>query len=659
MGERQKFTAQASTRSIQDLIQDCYQLERAGKMNLALLRGCEAEQFARSGGEIDLAASAMAAQALTQAHLGNYSKARNLAEEALSIASTESVGRAESNIVLGICSSETDDLDAAEAHYHSAADLCREIGDYHTLVRALHDLACGIYFPRGQFDMAIVTEQEVLQITNRYGISYYQDHAWTAQALVYLATDDFHRAREALDNLEKLASPESRLVGYLYCLRAHLHQSHGELEDAFELYTQALAIAETAGDPGLSVEIRWGLSRLYRMRTSFPEAYSWAEAAVNIASRFGYHHMEGRALVERGRVSWEMNNPKAAMNDFQSAIQRLEPLKANYDLCNARLLLTALLYQIAREPIPIEGINLSEETLIESWRSAFQGIIDHGYGFILEREWRLVFPLVTSLSNHLDPHSSEMAARVLILLQRSPPPLHINTLGHFRVYQGSRRIPDTDWRQRQAGELFRLLLVSPGRRLSREQIIEALWPEKPVDVARASFHQTTSALRRVLEPELPEKYPSRYLLVEEGLATLRLPPGSQVDFETFERYVRQGELDAALALFRGEPFPLDMYHDWAASTRERLNQQYIEVLLNVANRKLSNNDPQGTLEACRRLLSMDPWQEKSVLIGMQAYLAMNDRTSAIRLYRELERCLRDDLGIAPTPELSQLYQSLL
>ena len=642
-----------TTNAIDDLIQECYLLEHAGKMHLALRRGIDAERLARSLGEIDLAASALAAQALVQAHLGHYPRARTLAEYALDCASPTALGRAEAYVALGICASETDDLDAAEAHYHAAVDLSREIGHFQTLLRALHDLGCGIYYPRGQFALAITTEQEVLQIAGQQGITLYQEYAWTAQALVYLATGDSSRAEEALNNLERLLSPDSRLKGYYHCLSGHHHQMAGNLEAAPACYAQALALAETVGDPGLNVEIRLGMSSYHRVQVDLPAASHWADTAVEAASRSGYHHLEGRALIERGRVAWEMGNLVTAQDDFHRALRRLEPLKANFDLSHAWLMLSALMHQASN----VQKREADEAR--QSWINAAQGIMDGGYDYLLERDWKLTFPLITAYLNDPHPQAARLASDAMALLQRTPPPLRVNTLDRFEVRQGVRVIPSFEWRNRQAGELFRLLLISPGRRLFRDQIIEAMWPEKSPDAARAFLHQTTSALRRVLEPDLPEKFPSRYLFVEEGLVTLRLPPGSQVDFETFEQCIQKGELDAALDLFRGEPFPLDMYHDWVAASREQLNQQYIKVLLDVSRQKLLAGDPQGALKSCYRLLSIDPWQEQAVLTGMQACILLKDRMGAIRLYTELVRSLQEDLSVAPIPELRQLYQSLL
>jgi DNA-binding SARP family transcriptional activator len=218
-------------------------------------------------------------------------------------------------------------------------------------------------------------------------------------------------------------------------------------------------------------------------------------------------------------------------------------------------------------------------------------------------------------------------------------------------------IPDGAW-HRQAGELFRLLLISPGRTLSREQVIEALWSEKPLPAATAFLHQATSALRRTLEPDLPDKFPSRYLIFEEGQVTLSLPSGSQVDFELFELHVRKGEWEAAIKLYRGEPFAKDRYRDWASYKRQQLIQQGLRVLLAAANQSLTEGEAEQALSFCQRILAEEPWHEQATLLGMQACLKLNDRSGALQLYLNCERCLREEFGVLPMPELRELHQSL-
>lgn len=413
------------------------------------------------------------------------------------------------------------------------------------------------------------------------------------------------------------------------------------------LYAGARAIAEAVGDPGLNAELRVGLSRYYRRNGNGAVAYSWADDADTIATRSGNHEIMNWALIERARAAWLLGDHEAAGADLQQAIERARAMDANYDRTQALLLLAALQFQ-------------QDDSAYEAtWLEASSLIVSGGYAFLLDRERSWSFPLLAAGLNGPDPDLVAVSARLLQRLENvPPPPLQVRTLGRFEVIQGVRPVPEQAWRLRRAGELFRLLLISPDRSLYRDQVTEALWPERATSSIPALFHKATSALRRTLEPDLPDKFPSRYLVVEEGRVTLQLPAGSTIDLERFEEAVRQNEWERAIALYQGELYPADRYADWAAETRERLVHHFVRAALAAGADRLAAGRPNRALDACRRVLALDPWQEEAVLLGMQACIALGDRTGAIRLYRELERTLQDELGIAPQASLQTLYQSL-
>ena len=339
-------------------------------------------------------------------------------------------------------------------------------------------------------------------------------------------------------------------------------------------------------------------------------------------------------------------------------------MQAHFDLARVNFLLAALLHQRFDETCLERSRRVQRKQqraeAESAWLEAVSRIVSGGYTFLLEQERALAFPLLAACLNSADPHVASVSATLLSHLERvPPPPLHVLTLGRFEVRQRARTIADCAWRRRRAGELFRLLLLSPGHVLFRDQVTEALWPDKSPASTRTPFHQATSALRHALEPDLPKKFLSRYLEVEGGRVTLRLPPGSRVDCEAFEQHIQDEEWEAAVALYQGELFPGDRYADWAAAQRERLMQCCVRALLALARERLKAGRPQEALGDCRRILEIEPWQENAVLIGMQAGLALNDRAGALRLYLALERTLREELGIAPQENLQRLYQTLL
>ena len=105
-------------------------------------------------------------------------------------------------------------------------------------------------------------------------------------------------------------------------------------------------------------------------------------------------------------------------------------------------------------------------------------------------------------------------------------------LGGFRVSVGSRVIEDKRWRLEKAATLVKLLALSPGHRLHREQAMDHLWPDLGKKAVSNNLRQAVYAARRILARD--RWMSARYLASEEE--SLVLCPGGQlwVDFEAEE-----------------------------------------------------------------------------------------------------------------------------
>ncbi len=631
-----------------ELIETSLALERAGEIGAALQHAQTALEHAQASGDPEIVATALNRVASVHFRLGHYEQARVWAQQSLTNATRDSSARAEALLILGNCAAETNSLAEAESCYQRAADLSREMGCHPLRVRALHGLGQGVYMPRGQFDLALTVEEEAYRVTSQQNLGEWSPYPLTTLAWIFQITGQFPRAHSTLDTLSQIVLPSSLHQGYHDYLVANLALDEGEEAKAPAFYARALSIAEAIGEPGLNIDARLGMSRYHRAREDGAAARAWADEALAFARRVGYCHAQGKALIEHSRATWLGGDRVAAEADLRAAIQVLTPLRADYDLAQAHLLLAILLYQREQPDADV------------AWLQAATHIIQGGYAFLLQRERMLAFPLVAHYLNSSAPPLRSAAVTLLGHLERvPPPPLRIVTLGAFQVWQGTHRVDQRALHKRRARELLALLLIAPAHMLAFDQIAEALWRDKAPAAAQALFHQATSALRRALEPELPDKFPSRYVQVEEGQIILHLPSGSTIDFQTFEAHCRAEEWDAALALYGGDLFPDDRYAEWAIAPRERFKRLYLRALLITAHRQMHAGRAREALEACHRILEIDPWQEEAVLLGMRAYLVFNDRAGAMRLYRQLERTLREELNTIPQPELRTLYQSLI
>lgn len=627
------------------LLEQSRALECAGQYAEALSCADQAFELAYQQGDEEGMAQALTCRGWIEYRLGQYDKVRRRAGEALQITGQVTRARADALLLLAVCAMEQDCLSEMEEPCLQAAEIARQLGYETTRFRALHNLSM-LYSLRGQFDLQMAADEEAYRIACELGLPQ-RSTPLIAMSYAFLRMGKVAAARQMLQRLDREPIETFQNIGYVAMLHAMLAQLEGNWEEVLPCYAQARQVAEKIGDPALQIFIRLGLSRYYRAKGEYPLAYQWAEDGVAWAKRNLNRRLWGRALAERAYAAWLNGDPCRAEQDFQAAIVELGERQQFFDQAFTRFLYAAFLFE---QQSPASA---------QVWKQAAQQILQSGYIHILEQERLRAYPLLAGMLESPDWEIAQLSARCLEQLQATPPmPLMLHTLGRFEVQQGSRTIDPRLLRRRRAGELLRLLLISPHQRLLLDQVLEALFPDKPLASATDLLHKATSSLRRALEPELPDHFPSRYLEVEAGELALHLPPESWVDFQEFERAVQNEQWELAVELYQGDLYPQDLYAEWATIPRERLRSLYLRALSVLAHRCFHQGKPRETLDYCQRILEIDPWQEEAVYLGMQAYLMFNDRCGAMRLYQELERSLQLELGIQPQSELRQLYEHL-
>lgn len=140
----------------------------------------------------------------------------------------------------------------------------------------------------------------------------------------------------------------------------------------------------------------------------------------------------------------------------------------------------------------------------------------------------------------------------------------VQLLGQVQAIGAERDI--VHWPSRAVAALLATLALEPQRTHPREQLIERLWPGVAPDVGRNRLRQALSVLRALLEPA---GGPGAAVLLADR-TTLRVVPGAiDCDVHRFEQQARAGQLESAMALYRGEFMP-GFYDDWVLEERERL-----------------------------------------------------------------------------------------
>lgn len=182
-----------------------------------------------------------------------------------------------------------------------------------------------------------------------------------------------------------------------------------------------------------------------------------------------------------------------------------------------------------------------------------------------------------------------------------------------------------------ARRLLAVLSWRAGALVRTDEAIDALWGEQPPATARKSLQNHVVRLRQRLGADAITTEPDGYRLL---LST---------DAALFERLART-DADAALAMWRGEPWPeLD---DWlpAAGERARLVELKLAAEETAAERSRDVADAQ-------RLVDEHPLRERRWCILLRALYGDGRQTDALRAAQQARAMLRDELGLEPGPEL--------
>lgn len=216
----------------------------------------------------------------------------------------------------------------------------------------------------------------------------------------------------------------------------------------------------------------------------------------------------------------------------------------------------------------------------------------------------------------------------------------IRLLDAFLLEVDGRRVAATDFPRRSAITLVKLLALAPGRRLHREQVMDALWPDADPDDAANQLHKaahyarvgTGEATCVVLRAQVVWLFPDAHVEVD----ALHVDAVAAQLSAAAPRSVDSRRAEAALGLFGSGPLPEDLYAPWAAQHRLRLEAVHRQ-LLRWAGR-------------WAELAALDPRDEEAHLGLARSLLARGDRAGALRQIDAIERILDEELGIGLSPE---------
>ena len=228
---------------------------------------------------------------------------------------------------------------------------------------------------------------------------------------------------------------------------------------------------------------------------------------------------------------------------------------------------------------------------------------------------------------------------------------------------GSRVVEENRWRLRKAASLVKLLALSPGHRMHREQMMHLLWPDLDPKSAANNLHYALHVARNTLEPSSAS---SRYLRLRDDQLELCPESSLWIDVESFEeaaatahRSRDPASYQAALDLYAGDLLPGDRYKAWAEGRREALRRSHLTLLVELARLYEDRGEGRQAIEALERVVTDEPIHEEAHAGLMRLYAATGHPVKAIIQYERLRKTFRHQLGRTPDDTTRRLYRRIL
>lgn len=211
-----------------------------------------------------------------------------------------------------------------------------------------------------------------------------------------------------------------------------------------------------------------------------------------------------------------------------------------------------------------------------------------------------------------------------------------------------------------------ILLLTPGRPVSAETLVDYVWGADPPAKVRGSVWSYVARLRRVLAVDGETR-----LLSRSGLYVLEADPES-IDLHRFRRLRAQaraifdsGEIEHAAqllreadTLWRGQALA-GLPGDWAQRTRAALEQERLAATMDRVRSDLALGKEADLVGELSELVVQHPFVETIVEHLMVALYRSGRQAQALDAYRQARNRLIDELGTEPGSGLRDLHHRIL
>jgi tetratricopeptide (TPR) repeat protein len=580
---------------------------------------------------------------------------------------------------------------------------------------------------RGEYEKAIEIFNRCLQIRLKVQDKYRLSYIYTNLGVINVNLGLYDQASDYYYKALRLAEETGNicLKGILYNNLGVLCQDKGEWREALGFFEKSLKIREQYGDRRGMVSALENLGSAYLSQGQVEKALTYLDRSVKLCQEIGAKEVLPFVQVRLGEAYFRLNDFENAKHYLENALEistkqssRLamgiakrslarfhsglkdweraeklfeeskkifEDLKSPFQLAQTGSDWGLCLAQKAKQ-IEFQRKKEQIQKSEEMYKDAIKILADLGF----EKRLRLLAEEIreNGLELELAPVLKEITQKLKQIeakkkVEEYPETkvlvgvtedyidhLRIYCFGRLRIYRPyeSEEAPTKECGSGKAKQILAYLVVNDPKKIgvTRDKLVNAIWPEIDPHTLGNTFHVTLSHLRKALEKE-----GSEYIISQGGVYRLNWEGkvwsdvheflshlNKAVHFEKEEKlHLSDLEYQKAAELYSSNLLE-DFYENWTETVRDEYREKYRTVFGKLSHLALEKFDYEKCIRHTQSLLLSDPTDEEAHRTIMLSYTLLGSRTAAVKQYKVCQENLRRYLDIEPEPETVSLYKKI-
>lgn len=474
-------------------------------------------------------------------------------------------------------------------------------------------------------------------------------------------------------NLEKSMrysqiSGNQRMEGYALTSIGDLYKDLDALDEAEEAYQKGMEIAQQIEDQFLIFYIKASSARLSLIRHDLKRASLQIQTAQSMAKR-------SASSYEAFKINLEKCALEFAHQKYSGIIEDLE-LARKYFLNEGHV----------EDSVRAEGLLMTAQAKLGENARAVK-LMDHFFlkmneparyicSLVMLNELQPILKTFLTTKNigaiastllaalddfqKLTQKSRRKIRKEASIIQFAPAKLEIHAFGRMEVIVQHRALTISDWKTQTSRDLFFLFLAHP-QGLTKEEVGELMWEGLSPAELKLRFKNSIYRMRHAIGSEAVIFQDNFYQFnrsidyeydVQNFLTTseqARQEPDEKKRLAIFKR---------AVEFYRG-PYLSEIGELWTEPDRLRFHELFLADITDLTRLLINREHFEEGLSFAARGLAEDPYCEEIHRLIMEIHARTGNRPGVAKQYELCKKSLYEQIGAAPSPETSRLYEKLM